>query len=148
MGFDAGTVVKPLEWTFVKITGDEADQGTIKEPTDKAINAHFKETARIMRELLAAVQLQDQKDVSQQQLLVALADLPEDTDLGLDKMDDMITRAYSKLCSGSPSVAQLNKLPRRIRLHFYAWLMGELRPNSFGADTQIQPSNLRIVRGA
>lgn len=161
MGFDAGAVVQPLDWTFVKITNDTADQGTIPEPSDKAIDKHFTAIATAMRTLMRGAGLEDVKDATPQDVLVAVADLPEDTELGLEEFNEAITNAYAELCGakwqevgdqrilvgGSPSLDQLMKLPRRIRLHFYAWLMSELRPNLGGAGSTTQP-NLRIVKGA
>jgi hypothetical protein len=149
-GFDAGTVVKPLKWTFVAITHDEADQGIVPEPTDEAIEQMFKDVAGLSRELMKKAGLGD-GEATPEQLMIALADLPEDAEIGITDMLKGMTRIFAKLCRNQPNATQLNKLPMRIRMRFFVWLAGELRPEDFGAATMnrtpVTP-NLRIAKGA
>lgn len=136
MGFDAGTIVEPLNWTFVKVTKDEADQGTIAEPSDKAIKKLFRELAKLNTELVTNLGL-DPKVATVPQVLQALGDIPDDAteELSLDTHLRKLTELFAELCSGSPSVEQLEKLPLRIRIPFFNWLREELRPNVFGNVT-------------
>jgi hypothetical protein len=135
MGFDAGTVVEPLDWDF---TAFNAGQGTIPEPTDKAIDTMFKDLAKITRTLGEAAGLAA-ADVAPGQMVALMANLPEDADLGISDLMSEMSKVFAKLCSNSPSATQLNKLPMRIRMRFFVWLAGELRPEDFGGASMTAP---------
>lgn len=147
MGFDAGTVVEPLDWTFVKITGNEKDQGTIKEPTDRMIDEFFSGLNALSDKL--AKDLGADKAPGPESTMATVATVPDDsvTSLGIDKYLDELNKLAGRLCSGSPSATQLKKLPLRRRMPFFIWLIGELRPNLFGAGTTPTP-DLRLVKPA
>jgi hypothetical protein len=147
MGFDAGTVVDPLDWTFVAITKDTADQGTIKEPTDKMIDDLFQGIRTLVRELGEQVGMA-KGALTPEQAMEGLADLPDgsEKDFGIDTYLEEVNELFATACSGSPSAAQLAKLPMRIRMPFFAWLLKELRPNNFGGVSMTP--DLRLVKPA
>jgi hypothetical protein len=131
VGFDAATVVKPLDWDFTKFG---AGKGTVPEPDDKQIDQLFKDLAKVSSELVERSGLS--AEVAPEQVLSALSDMPEG--IGISKMVSGFTKAFAKLCQGQPTVLQLNKLPLRVRLAFYAWLMSELRPEVGGGVSMSQ----------
>jgi len=153
MGFDAGTIVEPLDWDFTRF---DAGKGTIPEPSDKAIDTLFKDLSGMSKNVLEQVGITD-SDTSPEELLIALADLPEDATIGIADVMKQMAKIFAKLCKNQPSEAQLLKLPLRIRMRFFVWLAGELRPEDFGAATTnrapgngqlLQLPPMRTVKGA
>lgn len=122
--FNAGTVVEPLEWDFTKY---KAGKGVTPEPSDEQLSAFFKAMmAAAQTEGTAELQAITDAGEDQEKMLAAIAALPEDALSGAKAM----IAPYAALCSGSPSEAQLAKLPPRVRFAFFTWLSGELRPEA------------------
>jgi hypothetical protein len=138
VGFDAGTVVAPLDWNFEKYN---AGSGTVPEPSDKDIETLFKDLTKVSREVMAIAGInQVADDAAPEAIMQAMADM--DGEIGISKLVSGFTKAFAKLCKNQPTVIQLNKLPMRVRMHFYMWLAGELRPEAGGAVSMPQlPAN-------
>lgn len=120
MGFDAATVASPLDWNFRPYTEAE---GIIDEPTDKQIAAFMHEIKDTLKKVAGDIGGDDFDPENPLAMLAAL-----DT-LDLDKVTSIVAdmaAPYSRLCSGHPTAAQINKLPMRRRQLFYAWLMREV----------------------
>lgn len=132
MGFDAGAVVEPLDYDFTKFGGSK---GTIPEPSDKAIDQLFKDIATAMRTIVDKIN-PGGKDLAVEEVLLAMADLPEAADIGYADMMHELAKAFAKLCQNQPPVTQMMKLPLRIRMRFFTWLVTEIRPEDFGAATR------------
>lgn len=134
MGFDAGAVLKELDWNFEKYGGGK---GVVPEPSDKAMEALFRDLAKVSKELLAKSGLTDlSEDADPATIMKVLSNMEES--VGLGQMINGYTKAFAKLCQGQPTTIQLNKLPMRGRMLFYAWLMKELRPEVGGAVSMPQ----------
>lgn len=131
-GFDAATVVEELTWDFSKFG---AGKGVVPEPTDKAIEQLFKDVAAAYKKATSKVAGLDPGKVSETELMAALVTLPDDADVGVAELMDDLARAYAKVCTNSPNMTQLKKLPMRVRVHFFAWLGNELRPEVSSAGT-------------
>jgi hypothetical protein len=126
-GFVAKGVVEPLDYDFAPYS---SASGTIKEPSDEQIG-QFLEDMKKFYGSLASEQASfddlargdDGGRPDPARILEALNDL----DLGgmIGKIGEMAS-AYSKLCSGRPTAAQIQSLPLRVRAHFFAWLQGEV----------------------
>jgi hypothetical protein len=146
MGFDAASVVEPLDWTFVKITNDPADQGTITEPDDRMIDSLFKGLATLNKELQA--KLQTAITVTPETAMEVVSKMPDgsESDFGVESYLEELNHLFAAVCSGSPSAAQLARLPLRFRMPFFTWLMGELRPNNFGGASTTPA--LKLVKPA
>jgi hypothetical protein len=139
VGFDAATVVAPLDWDFTKY---DAGKGTVPEPSDKDIETLFKDLSKVSREVMQVAGLnQVAEDATPDEIMQAMADM--DGELGISKLVAGFTKAFAKLCKNQPTALQLNKLPMRVRMHFYMWLAGELRPEAGGAGSmpQLLPTN-------
>jgi hypothetical protein len=143
-GFDAGAVVEPLDWDFTKITKDPKDKGTVPEPTDRQIEAMFKDVAKLAKELSAKAGL-NSGEATPEQLMIAMADLPDDVEIGFSDMLDGMSKIFGKLCKNQPSKTQLDKLPMRIRMRFFIWLAQELRPENFGSAS-MNPGQVIPIR--
>jgi len=143
MGFDAGAVVEPLDWDFTKF---DAGKGTIPEPTDAQIDRLFKDIAGMSKEIMSKAGLPE-GEATPEELLAALANLPDDVDFGIGDMMKTMSKIFAKLCTNQPTQAQLMKLPLRIRMRFFVWLAGELRPEDFGpASTSPARGNGQVLQ--
>lgn len=129
MGFDAGAVLKPLDWNFERYGGGS---GVVPEPSDKAMETLFKDLGKVSRDLLEKAGLtQLSEDADPVTIMKVLSNMEES--VGLVQMINGYTKAFAKLCQNQPSAIQLNKLPMRGRMLFYTWLVTELRPEVGGA---------------
>lgn len=132
-GFDAGTVVSPLDYTLEPYIGKK---GRIKEPSDEQISAFLKTVKEIMVEASTKLDLKLTADASADEMLAVLQTL--DPDIFTDTFRDM-AGVYSKLCSGDPSVQDLLALPLRVRIRFFEWLQGEVVNPEAGPGAGIAP---------
>jgi hypothetical protein len=145
MGFDAAIVVQPLDWDFSAFGGGK---GVVPEPSDKAIDTLFKDLAKVTQEMLSKAGVTElAQDASAEQVMQSLSDLPDG--LGIEKMVSGFTKAFAKMCQNQPSAIQLNKLPMRVRMRFYIWLIQEIRPEADGVGSINQLNGMpRIGLGA
>lgn len=145
MGFNAGEVVKPLDWDF---TAFEAGKGTVPEPSDRDIERLFQDLSKVSREVMGIAGLGEAaENADPERVMQAMADMPEE--LGISKLVAGFTKAFAKLCKDQPTAIQLNKLPMRVRMRFYMWLAEELRPEAVGAGSmpplQLPTNGLRGI---
>lgn len=144
MGFDAGAVVEPLDYDFTKYGGRK---DTIPEPTDKQIDALFKDIYNVVRKLLEPLGQEVPEDARQnpELLLMAVAGMSDDQlPQFADFMKDL-AGVFAKACTHNPKVSELQALPMRVRMHFYGWLVGELRPELFGAGSNEPQMGAKLV---
>jgi hypothetical protein len=135
-GFDSGTVVDPLDWDF---TAHGAGKGTVPEPSEKRLNKFLTDLTVAQQGAQEALAGVTAAGNDPEKMLAAIAELP---DGALPSVTSVLTKPYAELCGGSPTLAQLNKLPPRVRLAFFAWLGGELNPE---AGSAASPPALRSV---
>lgn len=126
-GFDAGTVVEPLDWDF---TAFGAGKGTVPEPSDARLGKFIREVMQAQQTESASLAPLTAAGDDPEAVLAAIAALPEDV---LPGATMAMIKPYADLCDGSPTEAQLTKLPPRVRVAFFAWLAGELRPEASSA---------------
>lgn len=129
-GFNAATVVEPLDYTFEPFV--PGCKGTIEEPGDEQIAGFM----NAMKELFAEGSQQGLEELGRDSsgtpdtaaMVEALDALsPTETVAMMKKMNAI----FSDLCSGHPTAAQIGKLPLRRRSAFFAWLQSEvIRPEA------------------
>lgn len=142
-GFDAATVVEPLDYTFssckkkhegpcwsglksqrpkgctVWVPGCE---GTIPEPTDDQI-AQFLTDVKAFTAKFKDMVPEGVDGDDPTQLIAALNDLDPQI---VKTVNGEAAEIFAALCSGELSKAVLLKVPPRIRNMFYAWLQQEV----------------------
>ena len=129
-GFDAGTVVEPLDWDF---TAFGAGKGTVPEPSDARLGTFIRDVMKAQSTESASLAPLTEAGDDPEKVLAAIAALPEDVLPGATKA---MIKPYAALCDGSPTEAQLGKLPPRVRVAFFSWLAGELRPEASAGDSK------------
>jgi hypothetical protein len=123
-GFVAESLVAPLDYTFAPYS---KAAGTIKEPSDEQIAQFLRDIQKIT---IAATKAGVDKLADADKLANdpdAMLELLNSLDASeiIDQMAEM-SGAYSKLCSGHPTPAQIQALPLRVRAHFFSWLQREV----------------------
>ena len=129
-GFDAGTVVEPLDWDF---TAFNAGKGTVPEPSDERLSTFIRDVMKAQTSETTALAGLTDAGEDPEKMLAAIAELPEDVLPGVTKA---MIAPYAALCDGSPTEEQLTKLPPRVRVAFFSWLAGELRPEASAGDSK------------
>ena len=128
--FDSGSVVEPLDWDF---THYGAGKGTVPEPSEKKLSKFLTDLTVAQAGAAGAMAPVEEAGNDPEKLLAAIAALPEGQ---LPSVMSVLTKPYADLCGGSPSAAQIGKLPPRVRLAFFTWLAGELNPEASGAASR------------
>lgn len=118
-GFDAGTVVSPLDYSFEPYT---KTKGRIPEPSDDQISEFMEAIKAVMVE--AQKEMNFEVDVNDTAAVMAAVEKFDGA--SLTKMSKTMAGAYGALCSGKPSADQLLEVPLRVRLAFYAWIQNEV----------------------
>lgn len=134
MGFDAGTVVSPLEYNFdslakryTKPDGESmypelvGVSGTTPEPSDEMVQEmqrSFVAATTRLNSATGAVDAEDRKAVA-----AALEAIPKEE---FAKVEEDILDALAKLCQGRPTRDQLAALPYRQKREYIKWLQNEL----------------------
>ena len=124
-GFNAATVVEPLDYDFRTKDYPNAVHGVVKEPNDQQIAEYMagvKELVKGIREKLPTA-MTDGSDVDIQELFMAVDDLDPAV---VVKFHADMAGVIAKLCSGQPSKQDILDLPIRMRVMFYAWLQREV----------------------
>lgn len=118
-GFNAATVVSPLDWDFHPYV---KAKGRIKEPTDDQIAAFLnglKElTEKVKHTLPTGVDTSDPAEV-----MTAIDSLDA---ASVVEMHKEFAGLFAALCSGNPSRELLLEMPMRVRTVFYGWLQQEV----------------------
>jgi hypothetical protein len=135
MGFDAGSIVEPLNYNFDTLarmkeyTNPDGTSmfpelvgvyGTTKEPSDEAVQKMQRAFIDATKGLNPAedVDPEDRRAVAK-----ALNDLPREA---FAKAEEDILNALAELCQGSPTRDQLAALPYRQKREYIKWLQGQL----------------------
>jgi hypothetical protein len=138
--FSAASVVEALDYDL-RPHYDKA--GTIPEPADAQIDAFEKSLTKErwrLRKLIPDVPDGDDPDVYQEALEKFEAAQVSAEVLSTWKVQ---AKMFAALCSNELTEAELLALPRRVRLHFYAWLRKEvLNPEAAAGDGNAQVLNL------
>jgi hypothetical protein len=153
-GFDAGSIVEPMNWDFSKFGGGS---GTVPEPSDAEVERFLKKyqvlVTQTLRtaELNAAQQLDDaiskaagtdeSRLLTLQESISVMSQIDSGELASSSDAVDALVDLFASICKGSPSKEQLMSLPHRIRAAFYGWLMGQLTNPDFSAaaDTKSSP---------
>ena len=136
-GFNAASVVEPLEWTFEPFVHAS---GVIQEPTDEQINAYLTDVKAMGEEIKEKIP-DAPEGGDPTDLMAALENLDLDSVAGMtEKMAGII----AALCSGEPSREQILALPPRRRTMFYGWLQQEvMSPQAAAGGGNAQVRTLR-----
>lgn len=137
-GFNAGTVVEALDWTFEPFV--PGAKGVIAEPGDAQIKTYLAAVkalgAKIRADIPDAPDSTDPTD-----LLAALEGLDLD---GVAELTGEMAGIVSDLCSGTPSKDTILALPPRRRTMFYGWLQQEvMSPEAAPGGGRAQVTTLR-----
>jgi hypothetical protein len=122
--------VEPLDWDF---TAFKAGKGTVPEPSDERLGKFIRDVMAAQEGQTASLAGLTEAGDDTEKMLAAIAALPEDALPGATKA---MIKPYADLCDGSPTEDQLGKLPPRVRVAFFAWLAGELRPEASSAGSK------------
>lgn len=141
-GFDAGTVVEPLDYTFEPYV--PGCKGSVKEPDDKQIAGYMAGTRQMISDFRG--RLPDEV-LGGGGGITAVLDAVETLDVGvLTDFTEAMAEVAAALCSGRPSKEDILGLPPRRRAHFYAWLQREvMSPEAAPGGGKSQVKNLRSV---
>lgn len=122
-GFDAATVVEPLDYTFEPHV--KGVKGTIREPNDRQIADFLTGVKEIVKTLQAKLPegFQASQDTDITSLMAAVDDLDPEV---IVEFHAKMASLFAMLCSGEPSRENILKLPIRIRTVFYGWLQQEV----------------------
>lgn len=111
--FNAATTVKPLDYNFLTVEGGKG-RGIIPEPTQKQIEDFVAGFQELVKDLRA----QTNGEVSE-----------ENAEEAMTHMRDLRRRSteiVSELCSGQPSVEEIESLPPRLQSAFAKWVRQEI----------------------
>lgn len=140
-GFDASTIVEPLDYDFTKFGGSKS---VIPEPSQEKVIAMYAAMDTLVKQIAGSfVQLPENPSATD--LVESLNQLTMSESYG--PMLDGMTAIYAELCSQSPSEEELKKLPPRIRALFFQWMAKQMRPELDAADSKTPLRPLRIAQG-
>lgn len=141
--FVAGQAVENLDYDFTDFGGEE---GTVPEPSTKTVNTFFKNMKNIVKEakaLSAVAKDINIEGMDDEQLMEAMSNVDENEEAafefqrrtigalallcGAEEVEDEETKEV-KIVGGSPSFADLEKLPYRVLQAFSQWLMEAIKP--------------------
>lgn len=139
--FDASSIGGDLEYDFSRWNGPT---GVVPEPPRSAVNSMMKSISAAFKETGLRDQNEDDDSLT-----------PEDVESTMSKVDDeevfekltiQLLDALAKLCSGSPSREDLEKLPYRPFMGFFGYLIGNLtNPEGSKPGTTNSRARLRSV---
>jgi hypothetical protein len=126
-GFTAAGIVEPLEYDFTAIPGFAELRGTIKEPSQAQVSTYLKAAREEVKRLTESVNSAGGGDAfGGTGVAAVLADMSFRAEsLGPEALKRQ-AQFISALCSGSPSAAQLQKIPHRFMVAFVQWLSKEV----------------------
>jgi hypothetical protein len=137
-GFDAGTVVEPLDYKFEAFA--PGCNGRISEPTDDQIVKFLTDikelVTRLHKEAEASVASRDPAD---------LVDAIEELDPSVvGEFHQELAGIFAGLCSDTPSREAILRLPMRVRVVFYGWLREQvMNPEAAPGAGNAQVTTLR-----
>lgn len=119
-GFNAATVVEPLDWDFEPFV--KGAKGTIKEPTDDQIAQFLTDVKAVTAKFRDMVPDGIDGD-DPAELLAAINDLDPQI---VKVANGEIAGVFAALCSNKPSKTVILQVPPRIRNMFFVWLQQEV----------------------
>lgn len=125
-GFNAATVVEPLDYDFRTKDNPKGKYGVIREPNDRQIADYMSGVKTLVKGLRADLPEAIAKggdDVDIAALFMAVDDLDPEV---VVKFHDDMAGIFAALCSGDPSKEDILSVPIRIRVVFYGWLQTEV----------------------
>lgn len=125
-GFNAATVVEPLDYDFRTKDNPKGKYGVIREPNDRQIADYMSGVKTLVKGLRADLPEAIAKggdDVDIAALFMAVDDLDPEV---VVKFHDDMAGIFASLCSGEPSKEDILSVPIRIRVVFYGWLQTEV----------------------
>lgn len=129
-GFNAATAVEPLNYDF---SAFEGPVGVVPEPSTKQVNAYFDEVKALAKEVQASRAAADAaaKSVEEDEMTEAKAQevLATVQEGDINGYDTRMSELTADLCSGSPTLKQIDALPFRVRFAFMQWVVQSLRPD-------------------
>jgi hypothetical protein len=146
-GFDAGSVVEPLDYSFKTLLDPSGKPycdkaGAVREPTDRQLADYLAG----IKKLVASFRGKLPDDLmsgtaSPAELTDAVGDLDPEVVI---EFHAGLAAVVAKLCSDDPSAEDLLKLPIRIRGLFYSWLQQEvMAPEAAPGGGSAQVTTLR-----
>lgn len=159
MGFNAESVVEPMDWDFTKYG---AGKGTIPEPSDREVERFLKKYQVLISQTLRSAELRAAEQLDEaiseaaggdEKRLLTLAEsvavmsrIDSDELLSGPEAAEALVGLFASITKGQPSKEQMMQLPHRIRGAFYGWVMGQLTNPDFSAAAGSRPS-LALVNG-
>jgi hypothetical protein len=124
-GFNAATVVTPLDYDFRTPDNPKGKYGVVKEPTDRQIADYMTGIKTLTKDLKEKLPdaFTTGGDVEITALFMAVDDLDPEVVIAFHQG---MAGLFAELCSGEPSKADILEVPIRIRVMFYAWLQREV----------------------
>lgn len=121
--FTAASVVEPLKYELQPHLDKD---GVIPEPSDAQLDAFDKALTKEQQRLRALIP--DVPDSLEPDEYQAALEKFENARVSADVLSTWKVQAkmFAALCSNEITEAELLKLPRRVRLHFYRWLRSEV----------------------
>lgn len=119
--FEVAGLAEPLEYDFTAAGVDA--KGTIPEPSDAMIGKYLSDVKAAFMKLgqVANFAALDTEDPAAMMKALENVDPAE-----FVSVLDEVSKAAASLCGGKPSLAQIRKLPLRVRRHFFAYLQEEI----------------------
>lgn len=122
-GFNAGSSIEPLHYDFTTVEGGEG-KGTIPEPSQEQIEAFVSN----FQALVSDLQSRTNGEASGEDVDEAMSHIRE--------LRKHSTQYVSELCSGTPSIEEIESLPPRLQTAFTKWVRQEITdPNVRGGGT-------------
>jgi hypothetical protein len=142
-GFDAASVVEPLEYKFGKFV--KGCDGVTPEPDDKIIAQFVDDLKKIIDKAKSQLPMEVDTD-DPAAVMAAISSLESDN--FMEVAEDMAA-VYAGLTQGQPSAEDMLALPPRVRNLYYAWLQHEvMSPEAVpAAGTRAGNPPLRAVGG-
>lgn len=119
--FDASGIVEALKCTLTPYADFD---DVIPEPSDKQVGEFLTGLRRVMAQARDKLAAQGDVDVTDAAQVAKAIDELEPQEFVATAAE--LAALHAALCSGTPSKAQILKVPIRRRVHFYSWLQGEV----------------------
>jgi hypothetical protein len=128
MGFDAAEATPDLDWDFSKYG---AGSGVTPEPSEVQINRFTRQLQEVTQtpdRLKAATSTRTTSTRAKKYNLQAALDVIRNVDGGDDDaiaLSHELSVVIAAVCSDSPTASQIDKLPFRVRMAYFGWVVGQ-----------------------
>lgn len=125
--FDAALAVSKLEYDLTAYGGGK---GCIPEPSDTDVESLFDSLADMLPEGAN----------NEQDIVQAL----QDDQFSMKEINELMQAEVVKICKGTPSEEDIQKLPYRVKSKFFNWLLQEITdPEDGGVASKSSPKGRR-----